>query len=265
MQRIIMNLMLFILVLFSAEAANAALDVNPTTTAAGETVTASVTGTLAVPNGVTMILSLSFGDGSAVATSSTYTVPGTYTFTAVHSYRKIGTYTVTGTTTFIAAATPPPPIVETKTITVVDSIGEPPRGTVGKEYEYDLAATSSAKLSRYRKIRGQLPPGLVLEKYGRIVGIPTRKGKFVSTVQVVTRSGKKTIQTLTIFIDPGQLVVRVSPAEIDVGRGAGTRQKVTFTVVSPAVAVNETIRSTRGSFWPEVVFSAITTRLSIFL
>ncbi len=248
MRRAKINLILFILVLFSAEAANAALAVNPVTAVAGETVTASVTGTLTALNGGTMVLSLSFGDGSAVATSTTYAVPGTYTFTAGHSYRKIGNYTVTGTTTFAAVAVPPPPIIETKNITVVDSIGEPPRGTVGKKYEYDLAATSSAKLSRYRKIRGQLPPGLVLEKYGRIGGIPTRKGKFVSTVQVVTRSGKKTTQTLTIFIDPGQLVVRVSPAEIDVGRGAGTRQKITFTVVSPTVAVNEIVRSTRGEF-----------------
>jgi hypothetical protein len=119
---------------------------------------------------------------------------------------------------------------------------------VGQEYEYDLAATPSAKLSRYRRIRGELPPGLELEKYGRISGIPARKGKYISTVQVVTRGGTKSQQTLVIYVDHGQLIVRVNPPEIEVGRGTGTQQKVTFTVISPAVPLNETIRSTRGEF-----------------
>lgn len=225
---------------------NAAINVTPTTATTGETVTVIMTGALATP--VSISFHVNFGDGSPIVSSRNYGTPGSHSFTTNYTYTQPGNYTITGTTDFNMFATPPPPLVETQNITIIDAIDDLARGIVGEDYEHNLALTSAAQRNKYQLTRGKLPPGLKLERNGMITGIPTMKGTFAFTVQVTNPQGTKFTQELTLHVDPGTLVIKVTPELINLTRGGTTNQKVTFNVIHPTVKINETIRSTRGEF-----------------
>jgi len=247
MQPIRTQLMLFILIsFFFAATGNATLRVTPTIALTSEKVSVTMTETI-MASGVSVVFTVEWGDGTPAVSSSTYAGMGTHTFTTEHAYGQEGSYTITGTTTYNTYP-PQPPLVESERITITAAIGAVPRGTVGERYEHSLAATSSLKNSRFRITGGRLPPGLKMERTGLITGIPTEKGRFESTVSVTNRSGVQLGQSLIIFIDPGKLVFKVTPAEIEISRSGRAHKKVTFSVISPTVKILETIRSTRGEF-----------------
>jgi len=166
---------------------------------------------------------------------------------ATHAYAGAGKYTITGTG--INGTNPwVPPRIVTQAVTVTDQVAATlPRGEVGIEYEHLLQSLSGPN-NNYRLIRGILPPGLKLEAKGSISGIPTQKGAFTFTLQITNARGFSSPQTLTIYIDPGRLVVEPSPEMINVTVGGAIGQQITFTVVHPTVPLPDTARSSQGEF-----------------
>jgi len=247
MQSIKIQLALFILaVLFFTTTGNAAIKASPTVSLTGEKITVTMTGIVPAPI-MSLVFSVKWGDGTAVS-SPTHTGVGSYSFITTHKYSQAGSFTITGTTTFSTAGVPPPPVVETRRITIMDAIDTVPRGTVGERYKHNLASTPSLKTSSFRITKGRLPPGLKMERTGLITGTPTEKGKFEATLSITNQSGVQLGQSLIIFIDPGKLILQVTPDEIEISRSGRTQKRVTFSVISPTIKIKETIRSTRGEF-----------------
>ncbi len=136
----------------------------------------------------------------------------------------------------------------TVTINPANFIVHPSSGTVGVKYRHDLAPNASAQRNNYSMIGGKLAPGLVLATNGRITGTPTQKGRFSFRVQVTLPNGYRQAANLSINIAPGTLAVDVTPDTFNVTRATVSRQEVNFRVTQPTVALNETIRSSRGEF-----------------
>lgn len=245
----------------------AAIQVNPSATYTGTPVTGTVSGTIGVNS--TIRFQINFGDGSPVANSPLYTTPGNHSFTATHSYSQAGGYTITATsvTTFTAAAVVIPPIIVTETSSVtiqnrstpqptggggiappIPALAELPRGIVGEEYGHTLDPTPTGRSNRYQVTRGKLPPGLEIDRNGDLSGIPTQKGVFNFTVRVTGRQRAAFSQKFTLYVDPGELGIKVDPQTINATGGGITTEKVTFSVVHPTVQINESIRSSRGEF-----------------
>ncbi len=247
MQLIKTQLALFILAaLFFTPTGNAAINARPTVSLTGGKITVTMTGTVPAPT-VSLVFTVNWGDGTTVS-SPTYAGTGSYSFTTTHRYSQAGSFSITGTTTFITVGFPPPSIVETIRVTIMDAIGTVPRGTVGERYKHNLASKPSLKTSSFRITKGRLPPGLKLDRTGLITGIPTEKGKFETTLSVTNQSGVQLGQPLVIFIDPGKLILQVTPNEIELSRSGRTQKHVTFNVILPTIKIKETIRSTRGEF-----------------
>jgi hypothetical protein len=236
---------------WTAGASAITMQVSPTTATIGETVTVTVTGQFNLlvtppPDGS---LNITFGDGSPQQTRSPLngTPLTTYSFTATHTYNASGTYTITGWAVQ-GSNTVTPPLRVTQTITISDALDTAlPRGEVGIEYEHRLQSLSGAR-NRYRVSGGRLPPGLKLQQDGQITGVPTQKGTFSFTLQILTAQGISATQQLAISVDPGRLLIETAPELLDVTVGAGASQRVTFTVVHPTIPIPETIRSARGEF-----------------
>ncbi len=227
------------------------MQITPTTATIGETVTVTVTGRF-TPNVTPPTygsLNITFGDDSPEQTRGPLnpTGPTTYNFTATHVYSAIGTYTITGWAV-IGDNTVTPPLRVTQAITITDAVdADLPRGEVGIEYDHRLQSLSGAR-NRYRVTGGRLPPGLKLEQDGQITGVPTQKGTFTFTLQILTTQGISATQQLAITVDPGRLLIETAPELLNLTVGSGAPQRVTFTVIQPTVPLPETIRSTRGEF-----------------
>jgi cytochrome c peroxidase len=78
---------------------------------------------------------------------------------------------------------------------------ELPRATVGRPYEFTLAAAGGVSARAWTLPAGTLPPGLALDADGRIHGIPTAPARAEFTVRVADTSGQAT-RELTLAVRP---------------------------------------------------------------
>ncbi|THB79187.1 MAG: hypothetical protein D6B25_02215, partial [Desulfobulbaceae bacterium] len=129
-----------------------------------------------------------------------------------------------------------------------EPLSDLPRGKVGRDYNESVVPATGVRSTRYNITKGKLPPGLSLDRLGRITGIPAQAGKFRFTVQAARQGKANFFQQMTLIVDPGDLVVNVSPPSINVTKAGSTGERVTFTVVQPTVPIAETITSSRGEF-----------------
>lgn len=238
------------------ETGNSALHVSPTTTPVGSPVSITLDGSFG--GGGFLRLRIDFGDGSPPVLSPAYTIAGSYSLNASHSYSKVGNYTITGTTTISILAAGTTTSTETQSVLIKQGAAtispggvpaaELPRGVVGENYEYDLGAAYGSRLTRCRLARGELPPGLVLKNNCDISGIPVQRGGFSFTIQISAPQKTPYVRELALDVAPGALKIEVSPRSLQVTRGEGIDEKVTFAVTHPTVPIQETIRSSRGEF-----------------
>lgn len=273
-----------LLLLLFAKLSSAAITVTPTKTTVGKNVTATVSRTF-TQEGIFQFR-INFGDGSPTVFSGNYKNPGTHSFTVSHSYSKPGTYTITGQS-FILTGGLSIPITQSKSVRIIKPASnsptttnttsppsvtstpihtytpvttptplqptaspmlELPRGAVGQEYHHNISSSLSTSGNRYRALSRNLPPGIKIQSNGLLTGIPTRKGRFTFSLQVMPRSGSAYTLQSTIIVDPGTLGLGVTPNVIQATRGRGTSQKVYFSVTSPDIKINDTARSSRGEF-----------------
>lgn len=243
-QTILITIFLILIVFVSS--AISAITFDPATPALGEPVAITISNTL-VTGAASIEFFVDFGDGSVVESSPAYTTPGPNSHTFSHTYSQAGTYTITGTTR-LNFALAPVQTSETANIAIAYPIDDLPRGIVGEQYDHELTTPPAPRTNRYRIIRGKFPPSLELEGDGTITGIPAQQGAFKFTVEVSTSRGIRYTRELTLYIDPGTLLVDVTPNPINFTVGGVTSQKAIFRVVAPTIRINETIRSSRAVF-----------------
>src|SRR5262245_12167849 len=99
-----------------------------------------------------------------------------------------------------------------------------PSGTVGQEYSRQLGASPASTSDVWSVTEGALPPGITLDKTGRLSGMPTSAGFFPAfTVQVTDPStGESTTKNLSIEIDnpAPSITAPVSPQTAQAGTSA---------------------------------------------
>ena len=243
-----------------ASAASAgSMQVSPTSLVTGKAVTVTMTQEYEsdIP---TVQFNIDFGDGTSPVRSTTYSGPGVYRYTATHVYKTAGQFTITGKVLCARQRT------FTERVSVFESIGALPTGMVGEKYAHQLVSSGAAHSYGFRLQGGRLPTGLTLDRKGRLQGIPLRQGRFAFTVQMTNGAGISSTQNLSLRIAPCPLVMAVSPENINMTRGRGRSQRITFSVVTPEASLSEIIRSTRGEFLAGGrVLGAIATPLSINL
>jgi hypothetical protein len=104
---------------------------------------------------------------------------------------------------FVGETPPPPPTFYITTTSV-------PPAILGTPYSEQLEATGGSTPYKWKKIAGQLPAGLKVNRKGLLKGTPSRKdksGTFTFTVQVTTHMSKgnppmSTTQALTLSLTP---------------------------------------------------------------
>ena len=244
-------LVIIVTVLASARA-NAIVLTAPKTGKIGEPVTIGISGNM--PGGSQGYFTIDSGDSSKTAVSREFATGAdltNFSYSTSHQYSSPGTYIIVGIGVTVAGTgfNVDPPVTVRSTINIYDAIVEPPNGAVGTEYEYILRPRSGDTSYQYRVTRGTLPPGLTMDRYGRFTGIPTKKGKFPITLQIFTSNRLNFTQDLMFYVDPGPLVIDVTPDPISITSGSSSTSQVTLTVVQPTVAINETIVSNRGEFY----------------
>lgn len=232
---------------FWSPGVEAAISVNTAILTTNEICEVTVSGMVPLGVGVSMRFTVDFGDGSPAVQSPTYAAVGPHTFVTTHRYARQGTYTIRAITQFFGGMVSPPSVIETQNVSVFATIPELPRGLVGEDYSFSLRGTSRADTT-FRLVRGQLPPGLQLAADGTLSGIPTKKGRFPFTVRVSSARAGTINQDVMCLIDPGRLIIGTDPEQLNLTAGASTPQRIIFTVTQPTVAINETIRSSRGEF-----------------
>ena len=205
-----------------------ALTVNPATSSSGETVTATVSGNL--PGGaISISFQIDFGDGSPIVTSPNFTTAGNNSFSATHRYVQAGNYTITATTFLYCCSNTTSSGNRNAEYHRYRHHWRPSPGHSRRGVRFTIFPQhSTTRGNRYRIIRGSLPPGLKMDRKGNIMGIPEKKGAFSFTVQVANSQGAAVPQDLTLLVDPGMLVIQVTPEMIETTRGGGTTQTSHF-------------------------------------
>ncbi|PIE65405.1 MAG: hypothetical protein CSA26_03535 [Desulfobacterales bacterium] len=226
----------------------------PTGTAISFTIVVGGTGLDIVPEPFHYI-NVDFGDGVTTQIKSNVdggpSGDGAFeTYVLTHTYKKAGRYRVKidGVERYPADIQLVPPRKVRQIIEIYSPLADDLRdGIVGEEYEERLRTTDGGRVSNPRLRSGKLPPGLELDRYGTITGIPSRRGTFRFTVDAMVNGSSRT-RELEIVINPGNLQIKVVPETLAITGQRGGGHKVTFNVVQPTIAVNETIRSNRGEF-----------------
>ncbi|MGH9723300.1 MAG: putative Ig domain-containing protein, partial [Bryobacteraceae bacterium] len=100
----------------------------------------------------------------------------------------------------------------------------PPAG-VGATYNATVRATGGTPPYRFSLAGGAMPPGLLLNPDGTIIGAATEPGTFTPNIQVTDVQNRTAVRQYTIVASPAPVITNTSPLP---GASAGTGYNVTF-------------------------------------
>ncbi|GEM_PF-1092847 len=195
---------------------------------------------------------IDFGDGSPQGNAGTCS--SNCTLTVQHVYKKVGTYTVTVSSTSTCLDTMVPPIPGRTTVKIALPPATElkpqmlPDGIVGIAYQQQLKIPGGKGKLTYSLQDGLLPPGLALNQKGLLAGTPTRLGKYSFTVRTTDRDGFATDQLYYLTVRQATFKVTASPASFRIARHHAASLTVRYSFTSPD-PVTTTLRSPRGEFF----------------
>jgi hypothetical protein len=99
---------------------------------------------------------------------------------------------------------------------------------LGKEYKQYLLASGGRMPYKWRRVQGELPPGLTLSEEGKISGWPEREGEFTFTVEVQDANTPPQVATreltLTVSEDMAVTTIREDLGE----RESGVKKSIIY-------------------------------------
>ena len=73
-----------------------------------------------------------------------------------------------------------------------------PNATVGQPYNFTTAGNGTGPFTFY--ILGGLPPGIFIDRFGNMVGVPTREGTYNVTIQTQNLNGDRIVSTFPLTV-----------------------------------------------------------------
>lgn len=73
-----------------------------------------------------------------------------------------------------------------------------PNATVGQPYNFTTAGNGTGPFTFY--ILGGLPPGIFIDRFGNLVGVPTREGTYYVTMQTQNLNGDKVVSSFPLTV-----------------------------------------------------------------
>ena len=128
-----------------------------------------------------------------------------------------------------------------------------PSATVSQPYSYQVTATGGQAPLSFALAGGSLPPGVTLDRNGRITGVPSSPGSYQFTIQIQDScaAGSQTAvgsSVLNVAPPPvSGLSVTVSPSKATIARGLPATLNLTYTFTGSA-GISALLTSSGGTF-----------------